>query len=97
MPDLEFYDGASTGQQIDDTVQKGIVKVDCGTITSLPYTKSSPYILAAHSLIYAVLGTPSAQQGDWTVTTANGSVTVSGAIGGSTSLVLFIGRTSAEV
>ena len=91
--ELEFYDGASTGQQIDETVQKGIIAINCGTISSLPYTKNNANILANHVVIGWTLGTPSAQKGDWTWEIASaGSITISGSISGSTTLVLYLGR-----
>ena len=97
MAEYEFYDGASTGQQIDDMVQKGIVTVNCGTITSLPFTKSSAYITADHVVLNAVLGSPSAQTGSWTVTTSEGSLQISGNISGSTTCVLTLGLRGASV
>lgn len=97
MNELDFYDGASTGQQIDDAVQKGIITVNCGTVSSLPKTVSNSVITQNHIVLYSELGTPSAQTGDWTVTTANGSVTISGSISGSTTLKLTLGLRGAEV
>lgn len=92
-----YYDGASTGAQIDDTVQKGIVQVNCGTITSLPFTKSNANILASHVVLNAVLNNPAAQVGTWTVVTSNGSLTVSGTINGSTTLTLYLGRAAQTI
>lgn len=92
-----YYNGASTGAQIDESVQKGIIQVNCGTITSLPFTKSNANILASHVVLAAVLGTPSAQTGAWTVATSNGSLTVSGNINGSTTLTLYLGRAAQTV
>lgn len=60
--------------------------VDMGTVSSLPVTKSASGITADMKCTAYLLGTPSAQTGDWTVTTAAGSVTVSGNISGSTTL-----------
>lgn len=60
--------------------------VDMGTVSSLPVTKSVSGITADMMCTAYLLGTPSAQTGDWTVTTAAGSVTVSGTISGSTTL-----------
>lgn len=42
-------------------------------------------------VIDSTLGTPSAQTGDWTVTTAANSVTIAGSISGSTTLTLVLG------
>lgn len=92
-----YYDGASTGQQIDDTVQKGIVTVNCGTITSLPFTVTSANILSSHKVAAYRLGSPSAQASEWTITTANGSLTITGTINGSTSLTLELVRVAQTV
>ena len=97
MAEYEFYDGASTGQQIDNMVQKGIITINCGTISSLPFTKSSAYITADHVLLSAYLGTPQAQTGNWTVTTSAGSLQITGNINGSTTCVLTLGLRGASV
>lgn len=67
-----------------------VVKVNCGTFSSLPITVNSSMITADMELIHAEIGSINAQTGDWTVTTANGSVTVSGTITGSTTLILYL-------
>jgi len=64
---------------------------NCGTISSLPQTISDSNITSDMVVLEAVLGTPSAQTGDWSVSTANGSVTISGSITGSTTLMLYFG------
>ena len=92
-----YYDGASTGQQIDDTVQKGIILVNCGTITSLPITVTNANILATHVLLDYRMGSPQAQANEWTITTATGSLTITGVINGSTSLTLKLGRYAQSV
>jgi len=75
-----------------------IQTVNCGTISSLPVTIQSAGVNVDMILIQADLGTPSAQQSDWTVTTADGSVTVNGTISGSTTLKLyFVGNISAGI
>lgn len=67
-----------------------LLKVDFGTISSLPQTVSGTSITSDMEVINAVLGSPNVQDGDWTVTTAIGSVTVSGTITGSTTLVIYL-------
>ena len=64
---------------------------NCGTISSLPQTFTDANITADMVVLESVLGTPSAQTGDWTVTTTNGSVTISGSISESTTLMLYFG------
>lgn len=97
MPDYEFYPGASTGQQIDEEVQKGLVVINCGTVSSLSFTKDNANILADHVVLKAELGTPSAQTSDWTVATSAGSLTISGSIDGSTTVKLYLGRAAQSV
>lgn len=72
------------------TIQDCVV-VNIPSFSSLPQTVSNAAITANHVLQRAELGTPSAQTGDWTITTANGSLTVSGSISGSTTLKLTLG------
>ena len=64
--------------------------VNCGTVSSLPKTVSNAAIEDDMVVINATLGTPSAQTGDWTVTTSAGSLTISGSISGSTTLTLYL-------
>ena len=68
------------------------LEVSCGTISSLPTTISNSGITADMVVVESVFGTPSAQTGDWTVTTAAGSLTVAGRISGSTTLTLYLMR-----
>lgn len=60
------------------------------SFTSLPQTITDSRITSDMVALKAVLGTPSAQTGDWTVTTSDGSLTVSGSISGSTTLTLYL-------
>ena len=68
----------------------GIVEVSASSASSLPTTISDASILANHVCVKAVLSNPSAQTDDWTVTTANGSATISGTISGSTDITLYL-------
>lgn len=87
MDELEFYNGALTGDEID----KRIVTINCGTVSSLPKTVTNANILAKHIPLAWTFGTPGAQASDWTVTTSAGSLTISGSISGSTTLTLVLG------
>lgn len=69
------------------------VLVDIASFNSLPKTVSNASITSTMVLIHAELGTPSAMASDWTVTTANGSVTISGTIDGTTTLRLILSET----
>ena len=71
---------------------KTCLVIDCGTVSSLPKTVSNAAITADMVCVHAELGTPTAQTGDWTVTTSAGSLSVSGTISGSTTLKLYLER-----
>lgn len=62
------------------------------TLSTLPITISDSNITSDMVVVNAVIGTPSAQTGDWTVTTSDGSLTVDGNIGSSTSLTLYLAK-----
>ena len=87
MDELEFYNGQMTGDEID----KRIVLISCGTISSQSTTVSNVKITAKHVVLCAIFGTPGNQVGDWSVETFDGSLTVTGTIGGSTTLTLILG------
>ena len=64
--------------------------INCGTVSSLPKTVTDANIEDDMVVLNSEIGTPSAQTGDWTVTTSAGSLTVSGTISGSTTLKLYL-------
>lgn len=66
------------------------VVVEIPSFSSLPQTHTDDRIKANHVVVNSILGTPSAQTGDWTVTTSDGSLTVAGTISGSTTLTLYL-------
>ena len=83
----------SSGQAIDSGTT--IAQLKCLVITSssfssLPQTISNANVTANHVVINSVLSNPSAQTGDWTITTSSGSLTISGSISGSTTLTLYL-------
>ena len=75
-----FYDG--TRYQIIAVVGPTVIPYDItiSSVSSLPVTENDNYINKYMVCTHAELSDPSAQKGDWTVTTANGSVTISGTI-----------------
>ena len=96
--------GAAFGKvaERDSELDVGDWRVRCGAITSiiwleiasfssLPKTVSNSAIKAGHIVLRDEVGTPSAMTSDWTVTTAAGSLTISGSISGSTTLRLILG------
>lgn len=62
------------------------------SFSSLPQTITNANITSEHVVINSVLSNPSAQTGDWTVTTSNGSLSISGSISGSTTITLYLMR-----
>ncbi len=66
--------------------------IDIASFSSLPKTVSNSNIESDMIAVNMILGTPSAQTGDWTITTANGRLTISGtsAISGSTTVTLYL-------
>lgn len=86
MDELEFYNGQLTGEEID----KRIVYISCGTLSS-GATITNAKITAKHVVLRAIIGSPAAQVGDWTITTADGSLTVAGTFASSTTLGLYLG------
>lgn len=66
--------------------------LDCGTLSSMPATITDDEITEDMIAVNAILGTPSAQTSDWTVTTSAGSLTISGTISGSTTLTLYLNK-----
>lgn len=70
--------------------KESVLVVDVASFSSLPQTITNDNITSDMVVVNSVLGTPSAQTSDWTVTTADGSATVAGSISGSTTLTLYL-------
>lgn len=71
-----------------DTLPTLVVSVP--SFSSLPQTISNASITANMVVMNSVLSNPAAQISDWNVDTAAGSLTISGSIGGSTTLTLYM-------
>lgn len=83
--------GYQNSTQVASAVNEAkVLQVDVSAFSSLPQTVSNNAITADHVVVNSVLGTPSAQTGDWTVTTSAGSLTIAGTISGSTTLTLYL-------
>lgn len=67
-----------------------LLVVEVNSFNVLPQTISNDAITADMVVVNSVLGTPSAQTSDWTVTTSAGSLDISGSISGSTTLTLYL-------
>lgn len=74
----------------------GTLVLDIASFSSLPLRVPSSGTNSAITsdlvVVNSVLGTPSAQTGDWTVTTNAGYLEVAGTISGSTTLKLYLLR-----
>lgn len=64
--------------------------VASSSFSALPLTISNSAITSEHVVVNSELSNPSAQTGDWTVTTSNGSLTISGSISGATTITLYL-------
>lgn len=64
---------------------------NCGTISSLPATIEDENITADMVLLAYELGTPTAMQSNWNVSTDDGEIEITGTISGSTTLALTFG------
>lgn len=83
----------ATTEFVQTAVEKSeTLVIDIASFSSLPKTVSNSNIESDMVAVNMILGTPSAQTGDWTITTANGSFTISGtsAISGSTTATLYL-------
>lgn len=67
-----------------------VLVVTLASFSSLPATFYESAVTADHVCLKAELGTPSAQTGDWTVTTSAGELNISGSISGSTTATLYL-------
>ena len=71
------------------------IKITFSSISSLPQTKNTGqalYVTSTMEVLNITLSNPAAQTGDWTVSTSNGSVTISGTISGTTNIELILGE-----
>lgn len=82
-------DGVS---EVSAAVEHAVLVIEFASFSSLPQTINNAAITERHVMLESELSNPNAQSDDWTVTTANGSITVSGNISGSTSLKLVLGK-----
>lgn len=69
-----------------------VLVFDVASFSALPQTVTNSNITSDMVVVNSVLGSPAAQTGDWTVTTSDGSLTVSGSISGSTTLTLYLAK-----
>jgi hypothetical protein len=98
LPSLTTADKTSLVDAINEVKTQAdkceVLVLSVDSFSSLPQTVTNANIESDMVVVNSVLGTPSAQTADWTVTTANGSLTISGtdAISGSTTLTLYLSK-----
>ena len=91
VSDLTNDAGYQTASQVATAVTAAkVLQIDIASFSSLPQTVTNSAITEDMVVVNSVLGTPSSQTGDWTVTTGTGTLTVSGSISGSTTLTLYL-------
>ena len=96
--DAVSYDNTTSGlsatdvqDAIDEVASLRVIKVTTTSFSSLPQTIQDPRIKSTHEVIHSVLSNPAAQTADnWTVTTSDGSLQITGTISGSTTLTLYL-------
>lgn len=74
-----------------------IVKVSIASFNSLPKTVSNAAIKSGHEVVGYHMSNQAAMASAWTWTTANGSLTISGTINGSTTLTVYLGLVGTTV
>lgn len=67
-----------------------VVVISIPSFSSLPLTVSDSRIVSSHIAVNAVLSNPQVQDSDWTVTTSDGSMTITGTISGSTTADIYL-------
>ena len=74
--------------KIDTAFGRNNVFISLTGLTSLPYTVSNVKITSNHRVVNCILSNTLAQPSDWSYSTSNGSVTISGTITGTTNVFL---------
>lgn len=92
-------DGTPTGaiSNLDDRVttvvtDAKVLVISMNNISNLSTSVTDARITSDMVVINSVLSNPSAQTGDWTVTTGTGTLTVAGSISGTTNITLYLAK-----
>lgn len=81
---------ASDALDLAETLPTLVVTIP--SISALPQSINDTDITSDMVVVNSVLSNPSAQSGNWTVTTSDGSLTVAGTISGTTDLILYLSK-----
>ena len=84
-----YYKGTDAVKVATDEKSRCYV-VSIASFSSLPKTVTDSNITSDMVVVESEIGTPNAMLSNWTWTTSNGSVTISGTISGSTTLKLYL-------
>lgn len=69
-----------------------VLVISMNNISNLSTSVTDARITSDMVVINSVLSNPSAQTGDWTVTTGTGTLTVAGSISGTTNITLYLAK-----
>ena len=86
--DLSVLDINGNSDTIDTAFGRNNVFVSLTSLSALPYTYSDAKITTRHRVVNCILSNTLAQPSDWSYSTGNGSVTISGTISGTTNVYL---------
>lgn len=87
MDELEFYNGALTGAEIDNM----IIYVYANTVTTGTTTVTSSKITAKHQVLAHYFNNEFGVYSDVTITTYDGYLTVAGTFGNNVTLSMLLG------
>lgn len=96
-PTDTVYSKTQVDSLLANVVQQEVVVVEIASYSGGTATVSNAAITSSHVVISSTLGTPSVQTSDWTVTTSNGSLTLSGTASGATTVRLVLGKPGTTV
>ena len=82
--------GAVSSTDVNTAVTTAKPLVVSGTISDSNRIISNSAITATMVVVHSVIANPAVQTGDWTVTTAAGSATITGNLSGSTTVTLYL-------
>ena len=89
-PSTKFTPYAMTNKELTEAVKCLVLSTGSTTVNALPYTFTNANIENDMVCINSVLSNPSAQTGDWTVTTSSGTAQITGTISGATTITLYL-------
>lgn len=69
-----------------------VLVLTVSSVSSLPRTVANTNITDDMVVVNSTLSDPTAQMDNWTVTTATGSLTISGTVSGTTNITLYLSR-----